>query len=352
MKKAKFGVAVLLAFAIVLGFAFETKADSPLTFSGLLRLRGFVLEGFPPFSPLAGAEDVGDGYFVTRFRLNVVFKPTDFLEVRWRLHAPGAARWGAGNWSAATMYAYGVVKTTAGTVSAGRVSSDIDSAGFQTLGYNPGWGFNAQAYVFDVDSERDGVMYRNTWDNGFGLKAFYVKRASELPPTKDGDYDRFSIEPYYKWDGGGVSFAVQYDRDQTGGVEQNYLISVNPSLVLSWATGENSSLSVNAEAKYSFGKYRATPGAVEQDQVGAGLYADLTYGYGTGNVSVAGWWFEGGSHDERSPAGAGAKLHGRVNGGEGFYPLMIYYYGNSFVQGSSDLAFGGFEQPNHWGIAL
>ncbi|MDR0615040.1 MAG: hypothetical protein LBF82_03685, partial [Lactobacillales bacterium] len=73
------------------------------------------------------------------------------------------------------MYYYGFLRTEYGNISVGRISLDFDSAGLQTLGYSPTWGFNAQAFPFDRDTEADGFLYRKDWENGFGLRAYYAK---------------------------------------------------------------------------------------------------------------------------------------------------------------------------------
>ncbi|MDR2349683.1 MAG: hypothetical protein LBF41_03505 [Deltaproteobacteria bacterium] len=311
------------------------------------------------FNPDPTSEDRrSDRYGQTRFRLNVVFKPTDYLEVRWRFHAPHGARWGTGNLTdLRTAYAFARVKTAAGTISAGRISSDIDSAGLQTLGYSPTWGFSSQGFIFDSDSEKDAVMYRNDWSNGFGLKAFYAKRAHTAPtaavPAEDVDWDRFSLEPYYKWDGGGMSVAVQYDNDKRANVVSNYIVSVNPAVTHKFAIGEKATLALNAELKYSAGELQSLPDTDSIDQSGFGVYGDLTLGYGTGSMSLAGWWL-GGNDEGATPDTP--KKQNLVGSGQAFYPFLIF---NQNLMGASITPLGGVpsddyktDNSNHWGLAL
>ncbi|MDR3153487.1 MAG: hypothetical protein LBW85_04260 [Deltaproteobacteria bacterium] len=380
------------------------SAESPVTFSGYLRLRTFALGGFPDNAP--GNPDYSkksDRYAVTRLRVNVSFKPTDNIEVRWRFQGPNAARWGTtdssetGPFSLYSVYFYGVIKTSWGTISAGRVSYDIDSAGLRTLGYLPTWGFNTSGNIFDRDSENDGILYQNEWENGFGLRAFYVKRAHQDPvyvadnnpqnplypngtyEVKDGDYDRFSVEPYYKWGTGGVSLAVQYDRNKYNwnnydrsfpaagnfdpSVGKSWAVTLNPAFYQSWKVGQASELTVHAEAKYAFGKrQRHVAGAdwPAQKQDGFGAYLDLRLDYPQGDATLAGWYFRGndegpGSHYWQNPNTAtsgGAADHSLVHGGEGFYPFILFYYGNNFLTGSADRSLEGNQAPGHWGAGI
>ncbi|MDR2349167.1 MAG: hypothetical protein LBF41_00900 [Deltaproteobacteria bacterium] len=352
--KILFATLALFAMAFsALIFAGASRAESPVTFSGFIELNRYDHGGyFNVTDYLPKADDLGDHYFSTRLRLNVSFKPTDYLEIKWRLHAPHAQRWGTGTaqLTPSTRYIYGIVTTAIGKFSAGRISYDLNSAGLQTLGYLPYWGMNAQFNPFDVDSEDDGIMYRNDWDNGFGLKAFYLKDASESD-VKDGDYDRYSIEPYYKWEGGGASFAVQYDRNMTNDVIENYYVSVNPAIVHSFAVGEGTSLGFHAEAKYSVGKRRDTAASDEYTIDGLGVYADLALMYPSGDVTLSGWWFNG--NEEGDPAShvtGGGTRHDLVDGGEGFYPFVVFYLGHYHDAGYFN--HNSYMQPNHWGVAL
>ncbi|MDR2611795.1 MAG: hypothetical protein LBG06_02795 [Deltaproteobacteria bacterium] len=388
-------MALFTAAAFVAALAISAdraSAESPITFSGYLRLRTIAFGGAMPSNGNL-RDPISERYGHTRFRVNVVFKPSDIIEVRWRFHGPHGTRWGNTDSSAnnlRSIYFFGVAKTSFGTFRAGRISSDFDSAGLQTLGYLPYWGFSSQALPFDRDSENDGIEYRNDWDNGFGLKMFYMKRASSMlgdgaavpaalagqyersAAVKDGDYDRFSVEPYYKWGTGGVSLALQYDTnkfdyDNTNGgdvggredflVRKNYFMSINPALVQQWDIGNGKTFAIHAEAKYSFGKRQmATPeGGVappSQKQDGFGAYLDFTLGYPQGSASLVSWYFRGtdeygpGANDPRTnPA-----YHSLVHGGEGFYPFMLFNYVQSYLTGIAQT--GGWQTAGNWGVGV
>lgn len=337
-------------------------AASQVDFSGYLRLRAYGVDGFWNEGGSNGANSLSEQYATTRFRMNMVFRPTDEIEVRWRAHGPHNARWGAESTSQnlRTMYIYGIVKTDYGRVSIGRISSDFDSAGLQTLGYIPTWGLSSQAFIFDVDSEDDGIMYRNDWDNNFGLKAFYMKKASDSSGIgSDQDYDRFSIEPYYKWDNGGASLALQYDRnmgqnqraDTSLGrpavyYDTNYHFSVNPAFMHQWNLGDSKSLAFHFEGKFAWGERKYGPGSAtgtkKVDVDGAGLYADLNYNYGPGDMTLGAWWFNGSS--------TGSGKHDLVNPGEGFYPYVVFYAGHAHPKGSKSLE--GNQRSNHWAVSF
>jgi hypothetical protein len=346
-------LAVLVAWAVVFGLCYDAKADSPVTFSGYLRLRAFGFGGFfPPSSTAENTDSRSERFAVSRLRLNVVFKPNENVEIRWRFHAPHGSRWGGGNYTdIRTVYAFGRAKTRIGNFSIGRISSDVDSSGLQTLGYAPTWGFSSQGFIFDSDSEWDGAMYRNDWANGFGIKAIYLKRVSTVPtaaaPYKDADYDRFSFEPYYKWAGGGFSFAIQYDniKNTPTAVDQNHFFSINPAFMHKFALGENSSMTLHLEGKYSSGK-RQEINQEAVDTEGAGLYGDLNFNYGSGETTLAGWWFNG--NDSGNVQGT-VKNKGLVNSGQAFYPFLIF---NQNLVTNLYQSLEGVESSGHWGIAL
>lgn len=377
-------LAVLSVALILTAAPRDAAAESPVTFSGYLRLRNIALGGFFPQS--GDVDKASDNYFVSRLRVNVDFKPNDRVEIRWRFHGPHGARWGTTatrqneDFSLFSQYFYGVVKTDWGTISVGRVSYDIDSAGLRTLGYAPVWGWNGYSNIFDRDSENDGIMYFNKWDNGFGLKAFYVKRAHGLPALtsggvsyflKDADYDRYSIEPFYQWDTGGVSLALQYDRNNFNysysnniaagslpdpTVDTNYVVTVNPAFYQGWAVGGDKKLSVHGEFKYALGKFRRGPiGGVEQREItqdGFGGYLDLALDYQQGTAALAGWYFRGNDQGPGYNRPNDWRDHSLVDGGEGFYPFFLFYYGNNFFAANATRDLEGNQQPGHWAVAL
>jgi hypothetical protein len=190
----------------------------------------------------------------------------------------------------------------------------------------------AQRFVFDVDSENYGIMSRHDHNSGFGLKEFFIKKNSVAATTQlDADKDRNSFEPYYKWSNGGVSFAVQYDRDMDdddiAGVypEQNSYFSVNPAFIQSFEISDGVSLALHAEAKISRGSRKLIPGTEKVTTSGAGVYADFTLNYLSVNSSLAGWWFDG-----NSSATQANRDHTLVEPGEVFYPFSMFFHGLPF----------------------
>jgi hypothetical protein len=360
--------ALCLAISAIIGSS-ELRAESPVTFSGYLRIRAYATGGY--FPPAGGEDKASDRLLLTRFRVSLVFKPNENVEVRWRFHAPHNTRWGTDastQYGVRTMYAFGILKTDCGKFSIGRISSDIDSAGLQTLGYLPTWGMGSQAYIFDHDSERDGMIYRNDWDNGFGLKVFYSKMNSYSSNAnyspKDADYDRYSVEPYYKWETGGVSLALQYDRNNysstailTDDPVKNYSFSLNPAFTQKWVLQEKLALALHAEAKYSNGKYKnpVPVNAESHRQDGFGAYVDLALEYAKGAATLGGWYFDGNGQRQASatanPTTDGTRRHDLVQPGEGFYPFVVFYL-NHTAPARRLATFGGKESPNHWAVAL
>ncbi|MDR1080737.1 MAG: hypothetical protein LBQ79_07200 [Deltaproteobacteria bacterium] len=361
-------LAIPMAAALMLLAAGTSDASSPVTFDGHLRLRSWFFDNYFNDSPDSRGHHASrsDRWAESRLRINVSFMPNDMIEVRWRAQGPGAARWGSRNPSDRALHSehfFGIVRTPVGDFSAGRVSSDMDSAGLQTLGYLPGYGMGTQFYIFDSDDDTDGAMYR--WHSDiFGVKAYYAKRASTpqtaLRRDTDADWDRFSVEPYWTWDTGGASLAIQYDSDKTtdpNGRDSLKYFSVNPAFAQSFMVGERSKLTFHAEAKLSWGRRSFAPGSaasgdrlVKKKVTGAGAYADLDLDYSSGDVALAGWWFDGA--DERENANP---LHRNpknlVDPGTAFYPFLIFYsaYGS---QPAGSMGLDGRDLPGHWAVAL
>ncbi|MDR2349684.1 MAG: hypothetical protein LBF41_03510 [Deltaproteobacteria bacterium] len=357
MKSVKAFISALLVFAMTLGLVGIAKAESPVSFSGFLRLRAFALGGFFDTDPKSG-ESVGDKYADTRFALSMVFKPSDNVEVLWGLHAPTGARWGGDFTDFRTTHAFGRVRTTVGTFSAGRVTADIDSAGLASLGYSPSWGFSSLGNVFDTDSEKDGVMFSNEWANGFGIKAYYVKRSSVVPTPanhpKDADWNRYSFEPRYEWNNGGVALAVTYDDDKRADIHKNWIVSVNPAVALKFQVTENAFLAFHLEAKYSSGEYQLKSDSDSSRQTGFGAYADATVEYPGGDATVAGWYLSG---NDEGVLAKPVKKKNLVGAGQGFYPFFIF--NQNFVTPGTFVGLGGAsdddyraDATNLWAVAL
>jgi hypothetical protein len=361
-------MAIPLAAALILSAAGVSHAASPVTFDGHLRLRAWFFDNY--FNDTADARghhaSRSDRWAESRLRINVSFRPNDMIEVRWRAQGPGAARWGSqnpGDRALRSEHFFGIARTSVGDFSVGRVSSDMDSAGLQTLGYLPGYGMGTQFYVFDSDNDTDGAMYRWHSDT-FGVKAYYAKRAATVPEADrwdtDADWDRFSLEPYWTWETGGASLAVQYDSDKTAGPsgrDSLKYVSVNPAFAQSFQVGQQSKLTFHAEAKVSWGKRSYAPGSAasldrrtETKVTGAGAYADLDLDYGSGDVALAGWWFDG-ADEREGEFDYRRNSKNLVDPGSAFYPFLIFYsaYGS---QPAGTKGLDGRDLPGHWAVAL
>ncbi|MDR1314464.1 MAG: hypothetical protein LBQ12_12440 [Deltaproteobacteria bacterium] len=360
--------ALPIAAALLLCGAGISQAASPVTFDGHLRLRSWFFDNYfnEKADPNGRHASRSDSWVESRLRINVSFQPNDNVEIRWRAQGPGSARWGSkdGNdFLLRSEHFFGIARTQFGDFSVGRVSSDMDSAGLQTLGYLPGYGMGTQFYAFDSDSDTDGFMYR--WHSDiFGIKAYYAKKATTVQNStvwdKDADWDRFSVEPYWSWDTGGASLAVQYDSDKTlrpDGRDSLKYVTVNPAFAQSFLVGDNSKLTFHAEAKLSWGKRSFSPNSpaaldplVEDKVTGFGAYADLDLDYSSGDVALAAWYLDG--QDEKEGADP---LHRNprnlVDPGSAFYPFLIFYsaYG---AQPDGTKHLEGRELPGHWALAV
>jgi hypothetical protein len=196
-------------------------------------------------------------------------------------------------------------------------------------------------------------MYRYDHTSGAGVKLAFIKKTSVSSSTGqlDGDSDRFSFEPYFKWSSGAASFAIQYDRNMGEQInsqypEENYYMSINPAFIQSFQISEGVSLAIHAEGKFSWGHQKsALAGSEKVKTDGKGVYADITLNYPQGNASLAGWWFDGNSNTTSSD-----RSHNLVESGEAFYPFAIFFQGIPTAGGSR--GFGSFMGNNHWGIGL
>lgn len=286
------------------------------------------------------SQGFADNYFAQRVELNLVFRPTDQVSVNWRLRAPLLGRWGAGGtYSAETIFAYGQIQNSWGTISIGQLSDRADDYGLANLGYFPvsaDWGW-AQVAPFDGWSFITGMEYRHNWDNGLGLLAQYSKLAGNSAGydrgSSDIDHDHYVVEPNYKWDNGGLSLGLIYDRnaspdgrDESGGLAAGYLdktraFYLNPAFV-----HKIGNFGLHAEAKLGWGKNEVKDQA-DTDTEGYGFYLDVDYNYGPGNVTLAGWWASGTDMEQaHKPNG---KINSLVDMGGGFYPLVIAYNYNA-----------------------
>jgi hypothetical protein len=196
----------------------------------------------------------------------------------------------------------------------------------------------------------------------------------------DNDADRFGIEPFYKWDGGGVSLLISYSRDKspasalsvagpgvtyTYPVEKNWQLSLNPALVLSWG---NFALHFEGKIAWSETEYRKSvagaPDLAENKikDAGLGFYLDGVYNYGSGRVTLAGWFFDGNSPDE-----GGGPRPGRQKGHElvypgNFSPFLVAYGSNIGLGAGNAVNVLGvaarrgtpakYTVANHWAIGL
>jgi len=362
MKRA---LAMALGAMMVAGSAAPAAAASHIDFSGYYR--AYYKNEFN-----LGRQDNGytDSYFGNRLHLDITFTPTDEIAVHWRLRGPHFSRWGQeGRNSIETKHIYGEIKQDWGTVYVGKLNEDFDNYGLASMGWQPSgdpmWTLFSP---FDNGNEVDGVRYINRWDNGFQLIAQYGKVKDYWSNTdktggagtynefySDGDHDRFNVEGAYFWDGGGASLGFEYNRDATenpyngaakyGEEDRADYWFVNPAVMHSWGD-----FSVHFEGKFGWGtqEYAYSKGQAkvkDKDLSGYGLYLDMDYNYGPGNVMLAGWWVSGNAYDKK-----GTKSNALVDMGANFYPLVVAY--NDTSSGTSRVSTkGGNSNANAVSVA-
>ncbi|MDR1083448.1 MAG: hypothetical protein LBP22_00985 [Deltaproteobacteria bacterium] len=386
---------LVFALAAMLGMAMAmpAQAQSKVQFSGWYRVLHHNLvnfgrawdkdQGFP-----AGYES--DSFFEHRLNVNVDFRPTDDVLIHWTLRAPNFQRWGAGSMqqgttNAATVWTraiYATITQDWGTFSIGRLEETFPTSmnGLKTLGYSYGTTY-IYANPFDYKDVADGMVYNYQWDNGFGINVYYAKYATQDPDNAtanldaDVDYDRFGVEPTYKWESGAASINIEYDRDMrdrgAGPTVKDYAFFVNPAIMQSWGD-----FSIRFEGKIGWGKREITTGAGKRtsDLAGLGAYLQATYKYstanhGSGDINIMGWYADGSSRDEMANPFT-QKQHDLVTMGD-FAPFLVAYYNTNLPNRVRGGATNGIDNgiigrttgrmndnrnlkgsSNHWGIGL
>jgi hypothetical protein len=407
--------------ALLVASAVPAFAESRVEFSGFFKA---YYQSLHNFNRSVDYHDGGDtvrgrdseAFFQNRLQIDVTFRPTDEIAINWRFRGPHYGKWGSGDsYNLFTRFIYGEITQPWGPVVVGRLADGLPGTvlGLANLGYAPSYG-NEFLYnqVFDINDVVDGIAYVNSWDNGFGLAAWYVKAASNpytadygnyftdyysewisanpglftvSPATanKDADYDHFGIEPHYKWADGGVSLALIYERDKTSPVvSSDYAFFINPALVQNWGP-----FSIHFEAKIGWGRTRisknyirdhanVTPGReadfdaflddlrTSERRTGLGIYLDGSYNYGAGDVTLAGWFVDGTAWHRRDGGAPEQERtdHDLVNLGD-FAPFLVAF--NATTWGSSGRGSrsktliskygdegGQNEGTNQWGIAI
>jgi len=325
---------LFLLVCVLPGKAF---AASSVDFSGYYTAIYISEHNIGNFSDSQG---FADNYFAQRLEINMVFRPTSRLSFNWRLRAPHLGRWGTtDSYVAQTIHGYGQIQNDWGTISIGRLTDRADDYGLANLGYFPvsaDWGW-AQVAPFDGWSFITALEYSHDWDNGLGLLAQYAKlegtSAGFDHGSSDIDHDRYVFEPRYKWDSGGLSLGLIYERNanpdgrdawgnkMAGFLDKTTSFFLNPALIQNFGR-----FGLHAEAKLGWGKNEIKD-QVNIDTEGYGFYLDMDYNYGPGNVTLAGWWVSGTDMEEVSkPHGKSKSL---VDMGGGFYPLVIAYNYNA-----------------------
>ncbi len=381
MKRA---LAMALGAMMVAGSAAPAAAASQIDFSGYYR--AYFLNDVNVNKRNEGAAYT-DSYFGHRLNIDMTFRPTDEIDVFWRLRAPSFARWGNGGsrlGNLETAFIYGLIKQDWGNVIVGKINDGLDTYGLASLGYQPGTAWT-NVGPYDRAGNVDAIRYFNKWDNGFGIMGQYVKYGEGLAGPdatsadknfgSDVDFDRYQLEATYEWDGGGAALGLRYDLNASGyarwvpvgdndylePADPNFLLLtpakdwrtstidrfqkadafyVNPAIMHSWG-----GFSLHAEAMLGWSNYTFAPGQElmgpngriinvggrDVDADGYSFYVDADYNYGPGNVNLAGWWVSGTDFGDDD-------FSDLVQIDEGnFYPLVVAFNATSSGWGNNSV---------------
>ncbi|MDR1871205.1 MAG: hypothetical protein LBS60_04635 [Deltaproteobacteria bacterium] len=403
-----------LGAMLALGLSMPAQAASKIDVSGWYRILHHNLVNF---NRAAESDYVqSDSFFEHRLNVNVDFRPSDDVLIHWTLRAPNAVRWGAssgsnnftqGSSNAGVVYTraiYATITQDWGQLSIGRLEETFPTVmnGLKTLGYTYGTTY-IYANPFDYKDVVDGISYTYNMDNGFGVNVYYAKSITQdTAPDynyrdKDVDYDRFGVEPFFKWDGGGATLNIEYRRNMTDlnraapiagnnppttQVDRNltrkdYAFFLNPAVMQSWGD-----FTIRFEGKIGWGEhetyivdYNNNITRRKEDTEGLGLYLQATYNYGSGDVNLMGWFVDGSSLEESKWDKNGhRKTHDLVDMGD-FAPFLVAYYEQTLGSrvsrlgddtdryGQSRYGNGGSRRgalgtrgsksgSNHWGLGL
>ncbi|MDR0548982.1 MAG: hypothetical protein LBI10_06185 [Deltaproteobacteria bacterium] len=393
-------LALALGAALTLAYIVPAQAASKVDVSGWFRVLHHNLVNY---NRAADGDYVqSDSFFDNRLNVNVDFKPSDDILVHWTLRAPNTHRWGAqtanpannatqGSSNAYVVYTraiYATITQDWGKLSIGRLEEQFPTSmnGLKTLGYTYGTTY-IYANPFDFKNVADGIVYTYNWDNGFGINVYYAKHSTDDIDTgyridKDVDYDRFGVEPVFKWEGGGASLNLEYARNMRNTTNspanyetvKDYAFFINPAIYQSWGD-----FTIRFEGKIGWGEHKdrdpasAANPTRKDEKEGFGLYVQATYKYGAGDVNLMGWYADGSSYEENTyNRNNRRKTHDLVGMGD-FSPFLVAYYENSLSSRVSRLTdtnpnhqyshsrygtnnhrgrLGMANSANHWGIGL
>jgi hypothetical protein len=355
-----------LGFCLILvAMAAPAEAATQVEFEGELTVLHHNLVNFNRASKDRYRQS--DSFFENRLHFGVDFKPSEEVLVHWSFRAPDYARWGVaqqGNSNAAEVYTraiYATITQDWGALSIGRLEEEFPTSntGLATLGYSYG-GDYIYTNPFDYASVVDGISYTLKFDSGFGFNAYYAKDITQDTSAtwayrdKDVDRDRFGVEPFFTWDGGGASILFEYVRDMTDEYDEDndppewriektkdYAFFINPAVMQTWGA-----FSVRFEGKIGWGETTARYNDLINNvispreklkQEGLGLYGEVNYNYGAGDINLIAWFADGTEWNKRGDPRY--TQHDLVNMGD-FAPFLVAYYGNTLPDRVSDFDSG------------
>jgi hypothetical protein len=359
---------LILSLLLLIAFSSHAWAASPVEFRGYMKVYHESLSNF-----VRGYERPYDeeSFFHNKLQVLLTFHPSDNAKVVWQLRGVSLQRWGTTDLHSFTRGLYGELDFDFGTIRLGRILDGMPGnvAGLASLGYFPIYGREyIYIFPFDYDNPVDGITYQKNWDleagNKFGILLFYYKQTSNIDATsrgvvtgnypllfpytpdplaqdslnpKDVDYDVFGFETTYKWETGGVSFGMEYDRNMSDpSVKKDWALYFNPAFYQ--VLGK---ITLHFEGKLGIGERTYDKNLVDPDRwkkfedeylghpwdgtlknKGLGLYLDAVYDYGSGNLTLASWYVSGTDINDRG------HLNSLVDLGD-FSPFLVAYNGQA-----------------------
>lgn len=349
---------IALGVLLVVAFTATSYAATKTSFSGAYRVRGYYLNN----QALQTDSDLENkaSFINHRFRFAMTFMPSDKLSLHVNLQVWENNKWGQDTTGAAefarlggpTNYAaapevyrvFMAIKTSIGMFRIGRMSAGIAGIGLHGYGASP---VGADRAVMDTEQPFDRILWYlpvpQPWLVVVGYNKFFELDSDpnfNVTNEQEQDYDVPQALLLYRFSTGTANIAAAYYRNRmTAGSKQDWYRFI-PALSIKFGP-----VFFNAEVDYRTGKTKTT-GAADVDHTGLGVYLDVGYKYGPGEIGALYAWFKG---DDGSDATDDKDF--TTSGGD-YYPLVLFQDEGVAIPGLVSPLYGSNNTANFWQLAF
>jgi hypothetical protein len=229
---------------------------------------------------------------------------------------------------------YMAIKTSFGLFRVGRFSAGIAGLGLWGYGASP---VEADRAPFDTEQPSDRIVWMHSMGPltiAAGYDKFY-ELDSWMTTEEDGDLDDYFVVLIYRFANGNFNASwVGYRNRMFGADSDIHRFDVA-------ATLKFGPLAFNGEIQYRTGETEVV-GASDIDETGLGIYLDLVYKYGPGEVGVQYLWVQGDDDplDDEDEANVAA--------GDDYEPLILFLEEGIAVTGLASTIWGSGGNTANW----